>query len=63
MIYGQLFYTPVCMRCAPEGGRLICRDVVDGQTGADNCRTIFNGATPISCSAWGIACSRITVIG
>jgi hypothetical protein len=56
------YYTPVCVTCERRGERR-CRDVYDGETGADNCQVIYSGAYAISCTAYGISCTHITVNG
>jgi hypothetical protein len=50
-------YVPACMECE----RFLCEQVSNGETGYDNCQTVFYGATPTSCTAWGSFCSQITV--
>jgi hypothetical protein len=57
-------YVPACMECHPtgSGGGLICEQVHDGETGYDNCRTVFYGTFPSSCTAWGSFCTQITVV-
>lgn len=50
-------YVPACMECE----RRLCEQVADGETGYDNCRVVYYGATPASCYAWGAFCSQITV--
>jgi hypothetical protein len=55
-------YVPACMECYPTGGGgRKCEQVHDGDTGYDNCRTVWYATFPSSCTAWGSFCSQIIV--